>query len=381
MQKRVYLDNNATTELDHEVMQAFVQNLMLYGNPSSAHYHGQQAKNVLVKARSQVASFFKVKPKEVIFTSSGTEANNLIIRGFFGSQPSGHIITSDVEHSSVYNTLQAMEAMGCAVSYLPAGRHGAVSVDQVQAAVRPDTRLICLLGANNETGVKSDIDAIAAFALDHQIPYMVDGVCMVGKSAFSLPRGMSFFSVSGHKFHAPKGIGCAIVREKYKLQPYMTGGPQEWGIRAGTENVAAIVGFATSLQILERDMTSMLSEVKRLRDHFESELFRYLPDIQINGSGDRIVNTSNILFRGIDGESLLIRLDLQGLSVSHGSACASGALEPSRVLRNMGLSYEEAAASIRFSLSRMNTQAEIDQAVAIIVKSVEEQRRMSGKSL
>ena len=373
---RIYLDNNATTELDLEVFDTVVQSLSLYGNPSSAHYHGQQAKNLLIKARAQVAAFFKVKPKEVIFTSSGTEANNLLLRGVFGERPRGHIITSNVEHASVYNTIKVLEKNGCSVTYLDAGKKGGITREQVEEAITSETRLISLIAVNNETGVRTDIDSIAALASVHAIPFMVDAVCSIGKEECILPAGVAYMSVSGHKFHAPKGIGCAIIREKYKIVPCITGGPQEWGYRGGTENIPAIMGFAKALQLIEKDLKQSTAYVKRLRDDFEKQLCARLPDIAINGMMDRIANTSNIMFDGVDGEALLIKLDLLGLSVSHGAACASGAREPSRVLLNMGLTRKEAGSSIRFSLSKNTTQDEIDTAVEWIVKSVEQQRKM-----
>lgn len=333
MQTRIYLDNNATTDIDPAVFEQFVDSLKQYGNPSSPHFHGRAARGMLIKARAQVASFFGVKPKEVVFTSSGTEANNLVLRGFFGPQPKGHIITSDVEHSSVYNTIKSLEKAGCTVTYLQAGLEGAPSAEAVEKAIRPDTKLISLIGANNETGVKVDIEAIALMAEKASIPFMLDAVCLIGKDSFTkIPKGVTFLTCSGHKFHAPKGVAVAIIRESAKLYPYITGGPQEGGLRAGTENVAAIVSFAKALSVVAETLKSSVETMRRLRDHFEASLFAKLRDVEINGYGQRVCNTSNLRFSGIDGEALLIKLDLLGVSVSHGSACASSALEPSRVL-------------------------------------------------
>jgi cysteine desulfurase len=226
------------------------------------------------------------------------------------------------------------------------------------------------MAVNNETGVKTDIEAIAAIAQEHKIPFFVDAVALMGKEEFRIPTGVSAMAFSGHKFHAPKGIGFLMVRSSLKLAPLLIGGDQEYGKRAGTENLSGITGMATAIEILRTELPSASKRMEELRNKFEHELMQRLPDVSINGQGPRVVNTSNLAFQGVEGETLLTALDLAGIAVSHGSACASGALEPSRILLNMGCSKEVAASSIRFSLSRFTTQQEIEFCIEAIVKVV-----------
>lgn len=339
-------------------------------NPSSVHWFGQKARNLLSIARQKTASFFKLKPEEIIFTSGGTESINLFLRGI-GSK--GHIITTSIEHSATYRTLQALESTGLNVTYLPVSLWGAPLPDQISDAIRPDTRAITLSASNGETGVKIDLEAIAQLAETHHIPLFIDAVSYVGKEPLSLSRGIAAMSLSGHKFHAPKGIGLLYLRSDIKLPPEITGGSQENLRRAGTENLSGILAIAEALQILEEKQTEITATLSDLRGHLENGLIRAIPDLVIHGEGPRICNTSNIAFLGVDGETLLMQLDLAGVAVSHGSACSSGSLEPSRVLINMGIDRKTARSSIRFSLSRMNTREEIDQTLErteLIVKKL-----------
>lgn len=375
MKQRIYLDNNASTPIDMRVFDIITNDLKNnFGNPSSSHSLGQEVRNRLTKARHFIASFLGVKHQEIIFTSGGTESINMGLRGYFEGDFSGHVITSSVEHSSVYATLKRFESLGCEVSFLSPGLHGAITVDAVRGACRPNTRLISLMAVNNETGVKTDIEKIATFANERHIPFLVDGVALLGKEPFVIPKGVSVMCFSGHKFHAPKGIGFAFVRQGLKLSSLLTGGDQEFGRRGGTENISGILGLAEAISILKAELSTASLHMKKLRDHFESSILESLPGVYVNGSGERIANTSNLSFSGIDGESLLIGLDLEGVVASHGSACASGALEPSRILLNMGIPLEVARSSIRFSLSRFTTEEEIDRAIQIIVKVVKRLR-------
>ncbi|MDB6080745.1 MAG: nifS, partial [Chlamydiia bacterium] len=337
MKTKIYLDNNATTAIAPLVIESVIHAFSTFGNPSSAHSFGQEARALVVKARDSMASFLKVKPHEIIFTSSGTESINMLLRGLFGFYPVGHIITSSVEHAACYNTVQALEAAGCKVSYLMPGLHGAVTVDQVVEALTPQTRLITLMAANNETGVITDLEAIGRIALERGIPFIVDGVALLGKEPITIPEGVSAIAFSGHKIHAPKGVGITVIRKggREKLAPYLTGGPQELGRRAGTEDVPAIVGLGRAIELLSHDGLHAYDRMRRLRDEFEEELLQ-LGDVLINGQGPRISNTSNMAFLGVEGELLLMQLDREGVAVSHGSACTTGALEPSRILLNMG---------------------------------------------
>ncbi len=364
---QIYLDNNATTLVDPRVVQAMVPFLSeCYGNPSSMHWSGRQAQHHLMQARESIAAFFQVKPREILFTSSGTEGANMLIRGLFPTF-SGHIVTSSVEHACVYATVKKLEEKGCSATFISPGLHGAVTVDAVKAAVRPDTRCIVLMAVNNETGVKTDLAAIAEFAEAAHIPLLIDGVCWLGKERVFLPKGVSAAWFSGHKLHAPKGIGFAVVRRSVKIAPLLTGGEQEYGLRGGTENLPGIVALAEAVRLLSDELPTASLRMERLRNKLEQTLRSELPGTVINGEGQRVCNTTNLAFEGIDGETLIMLLDRQGLAVSHGSACSSGALEPSRALLNMGIPLERARSSIRFSLSRFTKEEEIDEAIRIIL--------------
>lgn len=365
--KRIYLDNNATTPVDPRLFDLFTScTFTHFGNPSSIHSYGQEAKGLLVAARDSLASMFNVRSNEIIFTSSATEALNMLLRGFFGSKSSGHVITSNVEHAAVFNTLELLEKQGVEIKALQVGPHGAPTSEQLEGAIKEGTRLIVLMAANNETGVVTDIAAMAEVAQRRGIPLIVDGVALFGKKALVLHPGISAICFSGHKFYAPKGAGFAIVRKGLKLQPWLTGGHQEHGIRAGTENLAAIVAMAKAAVYVTDEMSQYVEPMRDLRDYFERELLKAYPHVTINGKGARIANTSNVCFQDVDGEALLMYLDLHGVAASLGSACSSGAIEPSRVLLNMGLTRKEALSSLRFSLNRHTTKADIDRCLEVL---------------
>jgi cysteine desulfurase len=370
----IYLDNNATTFLDPEVL-ASVEAVLRgkIGNPSSIHRCGQAGQALLAKATKDVAAFFDVQTSEVVFTSGATEALNMLIR----SIPRGnHIITSSLEHIAV---MEALKFSGCTVDYLaPDPGRGAIDPRQVGEAARSCTAAIILTAANNETGVITDLEPIAAFAQRRGIALIVDGVARLGKGKWTLPKGVSAACFSGHKIHAPGGVGVALVRKAFKCHPLIVGGPQQHRMRGGTENLAGIVGFAKALSLLPESG----EEIAALRDRLELGLADHFPNIVIHGAGQpRVCNTSNIAFPEIDGETLLMQLDLAGVAVSHGSACSSGALEPSRVLLNMGINPKLARSSIRFSLSRFTTEHEIDQAISIIVDVVKRFRVLVGTAV
>jgi cysteine desulfurase len=367
MTDRIYLDNNSTTGMDPRVLEAMLPELsLLPSNPSSIHFFGQEAKNRLQKARDAIASFLKVKPHEIIFTAGGTEAMNLLLRGICLKEISGHAITSNVEHACVYNTLCDLQGQGLEISFLPAGLLGAVSPAQVKEAIRSDTRFIALTAVNNETGVKHDLDTIGQIALESKIPFFVDGVSWLGKELFSIHPGIAGMAFSGHKFHGPKGCGFAFIRSTWKLHPQMTGGKQEYSLRAGTENLAGIVGLAKAIELLHTELPQATERMAILRDRLEAGLLVKANPVVVNGIGPRICNTCNLSFPGDLGEDLLIALDMAGIAVSHGSACSSGALEPSRILTSMGLPSQIAKSAIRFSLSRNTNVEEIDNAIETI---------------
>jgi cysteine desulfurase len=377
--QRIYLDYNATTPLDPRVLDAVVRQLQEeVGNPSSSHYHGQQSKNILESSRHTIADFLRVKTQEVIFTSGGTEGAFLLLHGIMEKYPTGHIITSDAEHSCVYQTVRQLVAKGYEATFLPTGLWGAVKPEDVKAAIRPDTRLITLLAVNNETGVKTDLEPIAAIAERAAIPLVVDGVALLGKEPIVWPTGVAAAFFSGHKIHAPKGIGFYFCRKNIKLIPMIVGGSQEFNRRAGTENLAGIVGLAEAIKILKQDQPQITREMLRLRLLLEEGLMR-LGHVKVNGEGPLVSNTINLSFLEIDGETLLMNLDMEGLSVSHGSACTSGALEPSRILLNMGIPLAQARSAIRFSIGRNTTEAEIEQTIAIVTRVVTKLRAMKKR--
>lgn len=352
---KIYLDNNATTFLDPCVLAIVTESLQTFqGNPSSVHAYGQQAKHALIKARRTIAEVLQVEPSEVVFFGGATEALNTLLRGAF--KQGEHLITSGVEHAAVYATAKHLEKER-QITFLQPGLWGAPTVEQVEKALKPNTRLIALMAVNNETGVQTDLEAIAALAHRHKIPLLVDGVAQLGKEAVVLYPGISAYCASGHKIHGPKGVGFAVVRRSFPYTPLVTGGEQESGRRGGTENLPAILGLEEAIRLTTE---SGWQHMFKLREQFEDGL-RKLPKVEVNGGGPRTSNTTNATFLGQEGEMLLAKLDLQGICVSHGSACASGALEPSRVLLNMGLSRDKAGSAVRFSFSRFNTEAEVSR--------------------
>lgn len=373
--KRIYLDYNASTPIDPCVLQVFIQELeQELGNASSIHFYGQQCRRKLEQSRQIIAHFFKVKPQEIIFTSGGTEGAALLLQGVMLQNRSGHVISSSVEHACVYQTLQEFQKRGYDVSFLRTGEKGSVEPEDVERAIRSDTCLITLMAVNNETGVMTDLEAIAAIAHRRNIPFIVDGVAWLGKEILTLPIGVSALFFSGHKIHAPKGVGFCICKRNLKLTPLFIGGGQEYNKRSGTENLSGIVALAKAVSLLEEGQESMIAHMRKLRNDFERELISRLPHVVMNGSGPRVSNTSNLAFLGVDGETLLLQLDMANIAASHGSACASGALEPSRILLEMGIPLSRVNSSIRFSFGRTTTEREIQEAVSTIVPIVERLR-------
>lgn len=370
---RIYLDHNASTPIDPHVLKILINELEREeGNPSSTHSHGQECHRILDQSRLSIARYFKVKPQEIIFTSGGTEGASMLIHGIMMQKPNGHILSSSAEHASVYQTLKEQEKRGAQVTFLSTGLWGAVQPEEVEKAIRSDTALITLMAVNNETGAITDILSIAEIAQKHKIPFIVDGVAWLGKEKIEIPSGVSALFFSGHKIHAPKGVGFCIIRQNLRLTPLFTGGGQEFNRRAGTENLPGIAALAEAIARLSDDS---IHSMRTLRDLLEGELIKQLTDVVINGRAPRVSNTTNLAFLGVDGEDLLMQLDLEGISVSHGSACSSGALEPSRVLLEMGIPLTQVRSSIRFSLSRITTEEEINRTIAAIVKVVNRLRR------
>lgn len=372
----IYLDNNASTCIDPRVCE-YIQTLLgtLGGNPSSTHLFGQKARTLVNQARGSIATFLSVKPQELVFTSCGTESVNMAIRGLLPLQQKGHIITSQAEHSCVYATVKYLEACGYEATWLSPGLLGAVTPEAVAAAIRPDTKLIALMAANNETGVKTDIEGIAKIAQGRGIPFFVDGVAIMGKESFRIPAGVTAMAFSGHKVHAPQGIGFCYLRGGVKFQALLLGGEQEHGRRGGTENVLGIAAVGKAIELLKKELPQASERIEQLRNKFENTLMQALEGVTINGEGARVGNVSNLAFAGVDGETLLMGLDSRGIAASHGAACSSGALEPSRVLLSMGLPVDMARSSLRFSLSRFTTEDEINIATQTIIELVRALRR------
>jgi cysteine desulfurase len=370
-----YFDNNATTPVAPEVLSDLAATLAeVCGNASSIHYYGQAAKHRLERARRALAARIGCDAREIVFTSGGTEADNLAVFGAVCGVAKGHIVTSSIEHPAVLNSCAQLEREGVAVTYLPVGRDGIVDPDDVRRSLRSATALITIMHANNETGTLQPVEEIAAIAREAGVLFHSDGVQVAGRVAVDVTSlGIDLYSVSGHKFGAPKGIGALYVRKGVALKALLYGGHHEKDRRAGTENVpgAAAIGRAAELAF---DWTGLAG----LRDRLENGILERIPGSSVNGRpGSRIPNTSNIRFDGIEGEAMVIALDLRGYAVSSGSACSSGAVEPSHVLLAMGLRPEEARSSVRFSLGPQNTEAEVDALIAAVEASVAHLRRIS----
>ena len=380
---RIYLDNSATTRVDDQVLAAMIPAMQSnFGNASSIHTFGQEARAAVEEARASVASFLGAEAREIIFTSGGTESDNAALWGIFrsGYRPGNHIITSRIEHPAVLLTCKALENAGAEVTYLPVDSSGRVDADDVRSAVRETTILISIMHANNETGVIQPMEEISAIARERGIVMHTDAVQSVGKIPVKVSGlGVDLLSLSGHKFHAPKGIGVLYVRQGTRLTPFLTGGSHERKRRAGTENVPGIIGLGIAARLASERLPEMATRVAELRDQLESRIRVRIPGVMVNGEAPRLPNITNLSFAGIEGEAAMISMDLEGLAVSTGSACSSGSLEASHVLAAMGLRPEVIQGSLRFSLCYHSTAEEIDRTVEIVVGVVERLRRLSGR--
>ena len=380
--RRIYLDNNATTPVAPEVLEAMLpcyQNV--YGNASSVHAFGQEAKGLLDNARQQIADLLNAEPNEIVFTSGGTESDNLAIRGVAESsaRPRKHIITTRVEHHAVLHTCQALQKTGIDVTYLPVDSEGLVDPEDVRKAITPDTILISVMHSNNEIGTTQALKEIGQIALEHDVCFHTDAVQAASKLPLDVDDlNADLLSVAGHKFHAPKGVGALYVRKGTRLRPLFCGGAHERNRRAGTENVPQIAGLGAAAELAASGLADRARSIGELRDYFEQEVSRRIPGVALNGSRlSRISNTSNLRFERADSESLLINLDLAGVACSTGSACASGSIEPSHVLLALGLPVEQAFSSVRFSLSRYTTRNEIEAVLEMLPGVVSRCRQAS----
>jgi len=390
--QRIYLDHNATTPVHPAVLEAMLPYFgPEFGNPSSVHQFGQKANHAIEQARESLAALIGARSSEIVFTSGGTEADNTAIFGAVGhalharKEPSAppHLITTVIEHDAVLNSCGALESRGISVTYLAVDAGGIVSLEAIRAAIRPETALISVMYANNEIGALQPIEEIARIAAEARVPLHTDAVQAAGKIPIDVKvLGVQLLSLSAHKFCGPKGVGALFVRKGVEIDPLLYGGPNERRRRAGTENVAGIVGLGKAAELARRDLAETSARMAQLRDRLEKGLLAAIPGARINGDpmGDparRIPNTSNLLFPGVESESLLIALDLAGLACSAGAACSSGAVDPSHVLTAIGLADVEARASVRLSVGRATTEDEVDRALELIPAAVARQRAAS----
>lgn len=377
--RRVYLDNNATTPVLPEVFEAMLPYFSeRFGNASSIHHYGQETRAAVEAARDSVAALLGCRASEIVFTSGGTESDNLAIAGL--TAPGDHAITSNIEHHAVLHAVKHLEKIGCEITCLPVDGRGLVDPDDVRQALRPNTKLISIMMANNETGVLQPFEEIGRSAAEAEIFFHTDAVQAAAKIPIDVARvGCDALSISGHKIHAPQGVGALYIRKGTRLEPLFHGGRHERSRRAGTENVAGIVGLGKAAELAMQGFENGDDQkLAALRDRLQQGILSQIGEAGVNGEGAvRVPNTTNIYFDHIDGESLVIALDLKGLAVSSGAACSSGAIEPSHVLKAMGLRPNRARASIRFSLGKQTTAEDIDFVLALVPETVARLRELS----
>ncbi len=379
--KTIYVDNNATTRVAPEVVEEMSPYFSeLYGNPSSMHFFGGQVQTKVEEARERVASLIGARPQEIIFTSCGTESDNTAIMSALESNPEKrHVVTTRVEHPAVKNLVGPLKREGYRVTELPVDRDGLLSMDEVSRVITDDTVIVSVMWANNETGILFPVEEIANVAKSRGVIFHTDAVQAIGKIPINLADSqIDMLSLSGHKLHAPKGIGVIYVRRGTRFSPYIIGGHQEEGRRGGTENVPYIIGMGKACELAANQLDDMQVRVKGLRDKLENGLLEKIPNSLVNGDRQqRLPNTSSISFEYVEGESILLKLSDKGICASSGSACTSGSLEPSHVLRAMGVPFTAAHGSIRFSLSSYNTEEEIDFILKVMPPIIEELRAIS----
>lgn len=377
----IYLDNNATTQVDPAVIAEMMPYFgEIYGNPSSMHHFGGQVGGKLREARERVAALLGCEPSEILFTSCGTESDNTALRSALKAQPNKkHIITTRVEHPAILSTCKALEKEGYHVTFLGVDADGNLDLDEYREALSAETAIVSVMWANNETGVIFPVEEMAAMAREHGAVFHTDAVQAVGKIDIDLKSSaIDMLSLSGHKLHAPKGVGALYVRRSMPFRPFMLGGHQERGRRAGTENTTGLIALGKACNVAHQHMAEEQTQVRALRDKLEKGLLAAIPDAKLNGAVDpRLPNTSNISFGYVEGEAILLMLDQLGICASSGSACTSGSLEPSHVLRAMGVPFTFAHGSIRFSFSRFNTEAEVDYILEKMPPIIENLRKLS----
>jgi cysteine desulfurase len=389
----IYLDNNATTPLDPAVIEEMLPFLArYYGNPSSGYGFAVTARKAINLARERLATLLGCEPAEIVFTSGGTESNNAAInsalqREFCGKSATGrirggeHVVTSAVEHSAVLRPCQDLGKVGCDVTFLGVDQHGNLDLAELEAAIRPETALVSIMWANNETGVLFPIEKIAGMCREKGVLFHSDAVQATGKIPMRLRDGtINFLSLSAHKFHGPKGVGALYVNRQTRFNPLIAGGSQENGRRGGTENVAAIVGLGKAAELATRYLAEGKCNIRAMRDRFEKSVLETVSGASVNGAGaDRIPNTSSLSFEGIESSAALLLLDRQGICCSAGSACRTGSQEASHVLRAMNPSGDGARRSLRFSLGRFNTEPQVDSAIEVVPKVIEKLRQSAAR--
>ena len=380
--KLIYFDNNATTQLDPSVIEEMLPFLKEhYGNPSSGYAFAARARKALDFARERLASLLECEPSEIVFTSGGTESNNAVISSALQSDPRGkHVVTSAVEHSAVLGPCQDLTKRGCEVTFVGVDRDGNVDLAELEAAIRPETALVSMMWANNETGVLFPVEQIAEMCRAKGVLFHTDAVQAVGKIPIRLrDTVINFLSLSAHKFHGPKGVGALYVNRRTRFHPLIVGGGQENGRRGGTENVASIVGLGKAAERAAEYLPQEQTQVRAMRDRFEKAILQSVNGASVNGArAARLPNTTSFLFEGIESPAALLLLDRHHICCSAGSACRTGSQEASHVLRAMNSSSDGARRSLRFSLGRFNSESEIDRAIEIVPKVVEKLRQLSA---
>jgi cysteine desulfurase len=379
MSRRVYLDHNASTPVHPEVVAEMLPYWTeRFGNPSSVHAFGREARDAVDSARARIAGFLRVAPEEIVLTSGGTESDNLAVKGLALARGRGHLITSQIEHHAVLRTCQALEAGGLAVTYVPVDQHGLVDPDDVKRAIRPDTVAISVMHANSEIGTVQPVAAIGAIAREHSIPFHVDAVQSFGKIAVDpAALGIDVMSISSHKIYGPKGIGALYVRRGTRMVAIQHGGDHERRRRAGTENVPGIVGFGKAVELRDREMRPEAERLQALRDRLADGVRACLDEVRLIGHPvERLPATANLAFRHVESESIVLGLDLKGVAVSAGSACTAGHVEPSHVLAAVGVPVDWAMGAVRCSLGRSTTAEDVDYVIDCLETVVGKLRRL-----
>lgn len=382
VRREVYADNNATTKVDEAVLEEMMPYFcQFYGNPSSMHFFGGQVEKKMTEAREKMAAMINAQPTEIIFTSCGTESDNLAIHSALMSYPEKrHIITTKVEHPAILNYCKHLAKRGYGVTFLSVDRHGMIDPNELYDSIRDDTAIVSIMYANNETGTIFPIDEIGKIVKEHGAVFHTDGVQAAGKIPLDMQKNdtIDFMSLSGHKIHAPKGIGMLYVKRGTKFRPLLIGGHQERGRRPGTENTAFIIGVGKAAELIMATMDAELPRIKAMRDRLEKALLERVPDAIVNGHPtNRTPNTLNISFKYVEGEAILLMLSEVGIAASSGSACTSGSLEPSHVLRAMGIPFTAAHGSVRLSLSRFNTDDDIGYIIEQLPPIIKRLREIS----